>query len=104
MHRWVNLKNPRTAIGLRDDGTILLVVVDGQRNEKPVSEAFSADGGATIEELREVMLALGARDALNLDGGGSSTLVINGKVVNTPSDPMGERPVSDAVIVVSRPE
>jgi len=104
MHRWVNLKNPRTAIGVRDDGTILLVVVDGQRDEKPVSQAFSADGGATIEELREVMLALGARDALNLDGGGSSTLAINGKVVNTPSDPTGERPVSDAVIVVSRPD
>ncbi len=104
MHRWVNLKNPRTAIGVRDDGTILLVVVDGQRNDKPASEAFAADGGATIEELREMMLALGARDALNLDGGGSSTLVINGKVVNTPSDPTGERPVSDAVIVVSKPE
>jgi len=104
MHRWVNLKNPRTAIGVREDGTILLVVVDGQRGEKPASEALAADGGATIEELREVMLVLGARDALNLDGGGSSTLVINGKVVNTPSDPAGERPVSDAVIVVSRPE
>lgn len=104
MHRWVNLKNPRTAIGVRRDGTILLVVVDGQRHERSLPDGTVLDGGATIEELRDVMLALGATDAMNLDGGGSSTMVIDGKVINTPSDLSGERPVGDAVVVVRSPE
>ncbi len=104
MHRWVNLKNPRTAIGVRRDGSILLVVVDGQRHERSSLDAPALDGGATIEELRDVMLALGATDAMNLDGGGSSTLVINGHVINTPSDLSGERPVGDAIVVVRSPD
>jgi hypothetical protein len=44
--------------------------------------------------------ALGARDALNLDGGGSTTMTVSGEVVNLPSDPEGERPVSNGVFVL----
>jgi exopolysaccharide biosynthesis protein len=46
------------------------------------------------------MRSLGARDALNLDGGGSTTMAVRGRMVNLPSDPGGERPVSDAILVL----
>ena len=45
------------------------------------------------------MRALGARDALNLDGGGSTTMVIRGTLVTRPSDATGERPIGDAILV-----
>jgi len=91
-HEWINLRNPRTAVGIRDDARILLVTVDGRRPGVSV--------GATIAELRALMGALGARDALNLDGGGSTTLAIRSRVANTPSDPQGPRPVADALVVL----
>jgi exopolysaccharide biosynthesis protein len=47
-----------------------------------------------------VMRSLGARDALNLDGGGSTAMAVRGRRVNLPSDPGGERPVSDAILVL----
>jgi exopolysaccharide biosynthesis protein len=56
----------------------------------------------TIPELEALMIELGCVEALNLDGGGSTTMVIRGKVVNSPSDPTGERPVSDALLVFVR--
>jgi len=92
-------RHPRTAIGIANNGKrLLLVVVDGRR--KPYSD------GMTLRELATLMLALGARDALNLDGGGSTTMVVenpkSGKleIANRPSDPTGERPVGDALAVV----
>ena len=88
-------RNPRTAVGRRADGTILLVVVDGRN-------AMAA--GLTMFELRQVMAALGCRDAVNLDGGGSTTMVVRGQVVNHPSDNRefdaeGERVVANAIVV-----
>jgi exopolysaccharide biosynthesis protein len=56
----------------------------------------------TIAELSKLMLEIGCLDAINLDGGGSTTMVIRNKVVNHPSDATGERPVSDALLVYSR--
>jgi len=53
-----------------------------------------------LRELSELMLSLGCVDALNLDGGGSSTVYYQGKVVNSPSDPAKDRPVSDAIVVL----
>jgi len=92
-------RHPRTAIGIANNGKrLLLVVVDGR--QKPYSD------GMTLRELATLMLALGARDALNLDGGGSTTMVVenlkSGKleIANHPSDPTGERPVGDALAVV----
>lgn len=90
MHDWINRRNPRSAIGIRKDGTILIVVTDGHRHKSAV--------GATVEELRKVMGALGAADAVNLDGGGSSTLVLRNHVVNDPSDLEGERKIGDAIL------
>ena len=53
----------------------------------------------TLPEAARLMLRLGARDALNLDGDGSSTMVVCGEVVNRPSDRVGERPVSNGLFV-----
>ena len=75
---------PRTALGIKKDGTLLLVVVDGRNNNS---------AGLTLAELATYMLRLGAREAVNFDGGGSSVMAINGLVVNKPSDGK-ERPVS----------
>jgi exopolysaccharide biosynthesis protein len=75
---------PRTAIGLKQDGTVLVLVVDGRSTNSK---------GLTLQELATYFLRLGARDAVNLDGGGSSVMVINGEIVNKPSDGR-ERPVS----------
>ena len=89
---FVASRNPRTLAGVRRDGRILLVTVDGRR------PGWSA--GVTLAEAARVMRALGARDALNLDGGGSTTMTVRGEVVNLPSDPTGERAVSNGVLVL----
>lgn len=95
--RFSSARHPRSAIGItggRD--SLLLVVVDGRR---PWSV------GMSLTELGDLMLRLGARDAMNLDGGGSSTLWIRGTVVNYPSDATGERAVANALFVLrQRPE
>jgi exopolysaccharide biosynthesis protein len=87
-------RNPRTAIGVTANGQILLVVIDGRSNKSR---------GATMVELGQVMKGLNATFALNLDGGGSSTMVVNGKIMNDPSDG-NERKVSSAVLVLNGPD
>jgi exopolysaccharide biosynthesis protein len=84
-------RHPRTAVGVRVDGTPVLVVVDGRQPKIGV--------GLSINELSALMAELGCVEAINLDGGGSSTMVVGGRVVNSPSDAAGERPVSDALLV-----
>jgi hypothetical protein len=88
---FVRGRQPRTLAGVTDDGRLLLVTVDGRR------PGWSA--GMTLSEAARLMRSLGAVDALNLDGGGSTTMVVRGEVVNRPSDRVGERPVSDALYV-----
>jgi Phosphodiester glycosidase len=85
-------RNPRTLAGVRADGKLLLVTVDGRRPGWSV--------GMTLPEAARLMRSLGARDAINLDGGGSSTMVVRGAVVNRPSDRVGERPVSNGLFVM----
>ena len=58
--------------------------------------------GMNLQELAEYLLSIGAADAMNLDGGGSTTMFLNGRVVNKPSDKDGERKVSDAILVTLR--
>ncbi len=81
---------PRTAAGVTADGKLLLVAVTGRQAYYSI--------GVTLEELANLMIELGARDALNLDGGGSSTMVVREYVMNTPSDGT-ERRVADAILV-----
>lgn len=83
---------PRTAVGVTKDGHIILFVVDGRR---------TSCIGMTLQELAQFMQELGAVDAMNLDGGGSSEMVVNGKVVNTPSDGR-ERSVGGALMIVPK--
>ncbi|MFN2545045.1 MAG: phosphodiester glycosidase family protein [Actinomycetota bacterium] len=85
-------RNPRTAVGFTADGTMLMVVVDGRY------QRYSR--GATLTGLARIMRRFGAVDAMNLDGGGSSTMVVKGTVVNRPSDPGGPRHVSSALLIV----
>jgi len=90
---FVETKHPRTAVAKLKDGKFLMVTVDG-RSE--------SSGGIGLEDLAKLFLEFGATDAMNLDGGGSSTMFLDGKVVNHPSDKEGERRVSDAILVFPR--
>ena len=87
-------RHPRTAIGVLADGRALLVVVDGRQPALSV--------GMSLEELAQLLIEFGAVDAINLDGGGSTTMVVAKTIANHPSDPTGERPVSDAIVVRPR--
>lgn len=92
---FVRNKHPRTAVGLRADSVWVVAVVDGRQPGKSV--------GMTLSEMADLMHSLGCQDALNLDGGGSSTFFFQGKVLNSPSDFGNERPVSDAILFFERP-
>ena len=85
--------HPRSAIGQRQDGVVLFLVVDGRRVDSM---------GASIKDLIDIMERYGAVNAANLDGGNSSVLVINGKIVNRPlnwDNLEVTRPIADGFIV-----
>ncbi|EKN41339.1 hypothetical protein CFSAN001627_13918, partial [Clostridium botulinum CFSAN001627] len=82
--------NPRTAIGQKQDGTIVLLVIDGRRGIKQ---------GATLEEVENILLQRGVVNASNLDGGSSSTMYYKGKVINRPCNWDGERTVATSIYV-----
>ncbi len=71
---------PRTAIGQRQDGIVLFLVIDGRTVSKP---------GADMNDLIEIMQNYGAYNAANLDGGTSSVMVVNGEIINDPIDSTG---------------
>jgi hypothetical protein len=85
-------RNPRTMAGVTADGTLLFVTVDGRQPGWSV--------GASFEESAAIMRALGATDAVNLDGGGSTAMAIGDQLVNRPSDATGERPDGDAIVLL----
>jgi hypothetical protein len=92
------VRHPRTAVGLFPSGRLLFLVVDGR--QKPYSD------GMTLRELARLYQSLGARDVLNLDGGGSSTFVLRDssgvfRIQNRPSDKV-ERPVANILAVLDR--
>jgi hypothetical protein len=92
--RNAEMKHPRTALGFsRDSSTLYILAVDG-RTQRSV--------GVTLDELASIMRRVGAWNAMNFDGGGSTTMVIDGAVVNVPSDSAGERAVGSALMVVHR--
>lgn len=83
--------NPRTVIGQREDGTVLLLVIEGR---------LPNSLGASYKDCIEVMLDYGAVNAGNLDGGSSSLMIYNGEHVNTSSSLYGSRQLPDAVVVM----
>ena len=96
-------RHPRTAIGYSQDEQVLfMIVVDGRQPGYSV--------GMSLQELAEFMCTrlaefsrakANAYQGLNLDGGGSTTMVVGEQVINRPSDPTGERPVVNALVVVA---
>ncbi len=82
--------NPRTAIGQRADGAILLLVINGRS---------IGSLGATLDDLSEIMLAHGAVNASNLDGGSSSLMILEGEYLTSSAYIFGERVVATAILV-----
>lgn len=80
-----NTQAARTAVGITKDGKLIFLVIE--KNNSSI--------GASLSELANLMLKIGAYNAMNLDGGGSSTMVVNKKAVNT----RDERPVCNAIII-----
>jgi hypothetical protein len=91
---FTNARHPRTMIGVDREGFIWLAAVDGRQPTHSI--------GMTFGEMQRLCDRLGLVSALNLDGGGSTTMVVKGQIVNRPSDPAGARPVSDAILVTLR--
>lgn len=86
--------HPRTAVGFNQDSTkVFFVTVDGRQ------PGFSV--GMSLPELANYMLSIGCWNAVNLDGGGSTTMVVRNRVVNSPSDATGERSVANALLAIS---
>ena len=83
--------NPRTAIGQRDDGSLLLLVLDGRSINTL---------GATMEDIVNVMLEYGAVNAGNLDGGSSSVMVYGGEIINNCASVTGPRRIPTGFIVL----
>jgi hypothetical protein len=87
-------RHPRTLIGVDDHGFVWLAAIDGRQPDHSI--------GMTFPEMQHLCDRLHLRDALNLDGGGSTTMVVGDTIVNKPSDAAGPRPVSDAILVSRR--
>lgn len=87
-------RHPRTGIGYSSDNrTLYLITVDGRQQ---------MSRGMTLLEFANLMIAEGVYGGLNLDGGGSTTMVVNDKVVNNPSDVTGERLVGNCLMIIRK--
>ncbi|MEO8413495.1 MAG: phosphodiester glycosidase family protein [Ginsengibacter sp.] len=86
----INDRHPRTAIGYTNNNKIIILVAEGR------SETAS---GLTLTQEAQILKDLGCKEALNLDGGGSSCMIVNGKQTNSPSDKEGERAVPSVFII-----
>ncbi|TKH08772.1 hypothetical protein FC678_19285 [Peribacillus simplex] len=91
-YRFGERRNPRTLAGIKENGNLLFVTIDGR------APGWSV--GANFEESAKVMKSLGAIDAINLDGGGSTTMTVGDDRVTRPSDAAGERPIADGILLV----
>jgi len=92
---WVGVltnRDPRTAVGIKEDGTVILLTVDGRQ------PGYSA--GFTGKELAAYLISCGAVDAAMLDGGASTAMIVDGKLVNRPSYKGQEREIAGAILVI----
>ena len=90
-YRFGERRNPRTLAGIKENGNLLFVTIDGR------APGWSV--GANFEESAKVMKSLGAVEAINLDGGGSTSMTVGDQLVTRPSDATGERPIADAILL-----
>ncbi len=94
---FVESRHPRSAVGIsKDSSKVYFVTVDGRQT------GFSV--GMSLNELADFLISIGSSEAMNLDGGGSTTMVIRNQIVNSPSDLGGERAVANALLAVSEAE
>jgi exopolysaccharide biosynthesis protein len=89
----INDKHPRTAMGYTPDGKLIILMIEG-RNKNA--------GGATLTQEAQIFKDLGCREALNLDGGGSSCMLVNGKETIKVSDAVGQRGVPAVFIIKNK--
>lgn len=89
--KWMTTKQPRTMIGQYANDDLIFIVIDGRQNDW--------SSGITLENLQDKLLKLGVKSAYNLDGGGSSAMYYNGRLMNRPSDGK-ERPVVNNIVVL----
>jgi len=82
--------HPRTAIGYTSEGDLLLLIVDGRQSDSR---------GVNLDELAHIMKSIGAVEALNLDGGGSSSVFANGRLLNKPVGGAEQREVMSAIAI-----
>jgi exopolysaccharide biosynthesis protein len=87
-------RDPRTAVGIKEDGTVILFVVDGRQ------PGFSA--GFTGKELAEYLIGCGVRDAAMLDGGASTEMLVEGRLVSRPSHKGEERPLAGGILILTQ--
>lgn len=91
-YMFLRARHPRTFVGIdRDTTRIFLCTVDGRQ---------AASVGMNYAEMADFLSSIGVWHATNLDGGGSTTMVVRGKIVNSPSDKTGERPVANSLQVI----
>jgi exopolysaccharide biosynthesis protein len=88
---WKLTKHPRTIIGEYANGDLIFIVVDGRQSDW--------SSGVTLERLLEKLVELGVKEGYNLDGGGSTTFVYDGKILNRPSDGKARPVVTNFVIM-----
>lgn len=94
--RFANKRHPRTGIGFsKDSTTVFFITVDGRQQ---------TSRGMTLSEFADLMIDEGIFQGLNLDGGGSTTMIINNKIVNSPSDKTGERKVGNCIMLIKKPK
>jgi hypothetical protein len=86
-------QHPRTAVATLADGSLILMAVDGRSD---------ASKGMSLTQLTDFLASLGAVNALNLDGGGSTVMLVRDSIVNHPTDKDGERAVANALVVLGR--
>lgn len=90
--KFSKVKHPRTGIGFSSDSlTIFFITVDGRQE---------SSSGISLKDFADLMISEGVYQGLNLDGGGSTTMVINGSIVNHPSDKEGERAVGNCLLLI----
>ncbi len=89
--KWANARQPRTVLGQYPNGDLFFIVVDGRQS--------NWSNGITLEEMQILLLRLGVMEAFNLDGGGSSTFVYDGKVLNKPSDGSSRKLATNIVVL-----
>lgn len=92
--RFSENRHPRTGVGFSKDSTVVyFITVDGRQK---------LSRGMTLKEFADLMIEHGIYQGLNLDGGGSTTMVVNGEIVNNPSDMSGERKVGNCLVVIKK--